>query len=156
MRSTSLLLGHPIPRVEHWVRSVYAVCMETYVCGNCIDDYAVKEFIRRKAEVSNCDYCHQSSQSFIAASLSDVGAFMCEGLEMEWSHPDDEAVAWDSEDGCYVVSTLDSYDLVDRYLGLDFGELRDDFADQLGDRDWCQKNPYRLERKPGFRLGEIF
>lgn len=124
---------------------VYAEEMDTYVCGNCVDDYAVKEFIRSEAEVSKCDYCDQSSETeFIAAPLSEVGAFMLEGLETEWSHPEDEAVAWDSEDGRYVVSTVDSYDLVDRYLTLDSGQLRDDLAVHLGDSDWCQKNPYRL------------
>jgi hypothetical protein len=119
--------------------------MDTYVCGNCFDDYAVKEFIKRGAEVPKCDYCQQSSNTdSIATPLSEVGAFMLEGLETEWSHPEDEAVAWDSEDGRYVCVVLDSYDLVERYLTLDSDQLRDDLADQLGDRDWCQKNPYRL------------
>lgn len=127
---------------------VYAVRMETYVCSDCFDDYAVQEFIKRNAEALKCDYCNQSSQTAsIATPLTEVGAFMLEGLEMEWSHPEDEGVAWDNEDGRYVASISDSYDLVDRYLTLDCGELRDDLADQLGDRDWCQKDPYRLTRE---------
>jgi len=122
--------------------------METYVCGDCIDDYAVKEFIKQQAEELSCDYCQQRAEdNAIAAAIADVGDFMREGIEKEWSHPEDEAVAWDSEDGRYVVSTADSYDLVDRYLALESEQLRNDLADQLGDNDWCQKNPYRLTRE---------
>jgi HEPN/RES N-terminal domain 1 len=65
---------------------------------------------------------------------------MREGFEMEWSHPEDEAVAWDSEDGCYVVAISDSYDLIDRYVALESDQLRDDLANQLGDSEWCQRN----------------
>lgn len=122
--------------------------METYVCGDCIDDYAVKEFVRQQAEEFSCTYCKQRSEdSPIAAGISAVSDFMREGIETEWSHPEDEAVAWDSEDGCYVVSTVDSYDLVDRYLALESEQLRNDLAEQLGDNDWCQRNPYRLSRE---------
>jgi hypothetical protein len=32
-------------------------------------------------------------------------------------------------------------------LELDYGELGDDLADQFGDQDWCQKNPFRLTRE---------
>jgi len=122
--------------------------METYVCGDCIDDYAVKQFIRQQGEELSCDYCQQRAEDNpIAAAIAGVGDFMREGIEKEWSHPEDEAVAWDSEDGRYVVSTADSYDLVDRYLALESEQLRNDLADQLGDNDWCQKNPYRLTRE---------
>jgi|SRR5215213_1978896 len=122
--------------------------METYVCGDCVDDYAVKQFIKHHAEELRCDYCRQTSQELpIGAAVNDVGDFILEGLEMEWSHPEDEAVAWDSEDGCYVVSTVDSYDLVDRYFALESDQLRNDLANQLGDNDWCQRNPYRLTRE---------
>jgi DNA-directed RNA polymerase subunit RPC12/RpoP len=120
----------------------------TYVCADCVTDYAVTEFINREAEKFNCDYCGRRSDTVpIAAALSEVSDFMLQGIYREWSHPEDEAVAWDAEDQCYVVSTLDSYDLIDKYLPLDWGELRSDLVQQLGDRDWCQINPYRLTKE---------
>ena len=65
--------------------------METYVCGDCIDDYAVKQFIRQQGEELSCDYCQQRAEDNpIAAAIAGVGDFMREGIEKEWSHPEDE------------------------------------------------------------------
>jgi hypothetical protein len=60
--------------------------METYVCGDCIDDYAVKQFIKQQAEELSCDYCQQRAEDIpIAAAIAEVGGFMREGIEKEWS-----------------------------------------------------------------------
>lgn len=122
--------------------------MDEYVCENCFDDYAVREFIRREAVEPKCDYCGAESETeAIAAPLSDVAHFISEGIETEWSDPDDEGVPWDSEEGRYMVEVYDTYDLLERLLPISSDELLKDLSHELGDRNWCQRNPARFTRQ---------
>lgn len=102
---------------------------DKYVCENCFDDYAVEEFIRREAVELKCDYCETESEAdAIAAPLSDVARFIREGIETEWSDPDDEAVPWDSEEGRYIVNVLDTYDLLESLSLVSSDELLVDLS----------------------------
>lgn len=121
---------------------------DKFVCENCFDDYAVEEFIRREAVELRCDYCETESEAeAIAAPLSDVARFIRDGIETEWSDPDDEAVPWDSEDGRYMVEVHDTYDLLLDLLSISSEELLNDLSGELGDRNWCQRNPARFTKQ---------
>ena len=88
--------------------------MDKYVCENCFDDYAVRESIRREAVELKCDYCeYESKTEAIAVPLSDVAHFIREGIETEWSDPDDEGVPWDAEEERYIVEVYDTHDLLE-------------------------------------------
>jgi hypothetical protein len=122
--------------------------MDKYVCENCFDDYAVREFIRREAVELKCDYCEAESETeAIAVPLSDVAHFISEGIETAWSDPDDEGVPWDSEEGHYIVEVYDTYDLLAFLLPVSSDELLNDLSFELGDRNWCQRNPARFTRQ---------
>jgi hypothetical protein len=121
---------------------------DKYVCEDCFDDYAVGEFIRREAVELRCDYCEiESETEAISAPLSDVARFIREGIETEWSDPDDEAVPWDSEEDRYIVEVYDTYDLLLDLLSISSDELLDDLSSELGDRNWCQRNPARFTKQ---------
>jgi uncharacterized protein (DUF983 family) len=49
---------------------------EKYVCPDCINDYAIQEFIRSIATENTCSYCGKSSDQEIAASLDEVVDFV--------------------------------------------------------------------------------
>jgi len=52
----------------------------TYVCDNCINDYAIQGFIRDNAVASFCDYCDRTSaEGNIAADLSTLVDFIEHG-----------------------------------------------------------------------------
>lgn len=121
---------------------------DKYVCENYFDDYAVEEFIRREAVELKCDYCEtESEDEAIAAPLSDVAHFILEGIETEWSDPDDEAVPWDSEEGRYIVDVLNTYDLLESLSLFSSDELLVDLFHIFGDRNWCQKIRPDLPRR---------
>jgi len=120
--------------------------MDKYVCEECIDDYAIADFISKEAVSSHCDYCNRTAQNeSIAASLRDVARFVREGLYAEWSSTDDELIPWDSEDGKYMVPTCDTEDLLERYLEIE-EDLKGDLMNYLPDHQWCQANPLRLSK----------
>jgi hypothetical protein len=120
--------------------------MEKHVCKNCVDDYAVQNFISEEAVSSQCDYCkHTSEGESIAASVADVADFVLEGLYKEWSSTDHELIPWDDEDGRYMVPTWDTYDLLERVLPTE-EDLRWDLVHNLPDHEWCQASPLRLSK----------
>lgn len=133
--------------------------MDKFVCENCFDDYAVVEFIRLEVVEDKCDYCEtDSSSEAIAAPIREVARFIRDGIETEWADPADEAVPWDSEEDRYIVTTYDSYDLLEKVLSIDSDDLRWDIVHYLGDGDWCQKTFLQADSTGGMvrRLGRLF
>jgi len=113
-----------------------------FVCDECFDDYALKEFIRQNAEEAYCDYCERSLDSEIAAPIDHVMEHIANGIYSEWDHPVNE-VGWDSREGGWMgVSIYDTYDvLADVELGTDNDALIDDIANAFHDTEWCEAFP---------------
>ncbi len=126
--------------------------MTKYVCQECIRDYPLQQLINREATVSTCDYCGTTSaEEAIAAPISVLMPVIREGILMEWEYAEDE-LFWDSEEGRYVLPTHDSYDLLEIVLDTTSQELLSDLTQELGDREWCQKNPTRLTKEAEWYL----
>jgi hypothetical protein len=118
---------------------------DTRVCKKCIADAALISFIAKTGKTGlPCSYCAGSSPRSKTVAFDDFVRRMLEGIETEWSDPNDEGVAW--EQG-WVGNVLDSYDLLTEELEIDFAteELFHDLHRSLSDRQWCQRNFYELE-----------
>jgi hypothetical protein len=63
-----------------------------------------------------------------------------------YSHVENEGMSWDQEDGRYVGSTYDTWDLVKDEIGEPSNNeaVVQEIIDSLGDNVWCEKNPYAL------------
>lgn len=85
---------------------------DKYVCPDCFDDYAIKDFITKNAEKTACDYCGNSSPKAIAAPIDEVLHIIMDGIRSEWGNPEDEGVAWESKEGGWQGKVIDSYDLL--------------------------------------------
>jgi len=67
-----------------------------YVCANCFNDYAIREFINSHLKWKTCTYCGRKSSQRISASLHEVLAFIVNGIRSEWI-PCTPEVEWEAE-----------------------------------------------------------
>lgn len=119
---------------------------DKYVCANCFDDYAIREFINDNADEKKCSYCGIISSKPIAADMDEVIRFMLEGIEFEFGHPDNEGVPYESAEGGYQGEVFDTYDLLtyEIQLEIESEELFSDIVDSLSNRLWCQRDFFSL------------
>jgi hypothetical protein len=119
---------------------------EKYVCPDCIDDYAIQEFIRNNAAENICSYCGKSSDQEIAASLDEVVDFMLDGIWSEWDDPAN-CVGW--EGGWVGAEVIDSDELIRERVGLEYSneDVLEDIIKAMPDQEWCQRDPYALREE---------
>ncbi len=87
---------------------------DKFVCAQCFEDYAIKDYIAANAVNTSCDYCKRSSQFLIAAPLHEVGDLIFRSILFEWNpDPRDEGISWDYEDEEWTGMVInDTYDLL--------------------------------------------
>jgi hypothetical protein len=117
---------------------------EKYVCPNCFDDYAIKDFIETHATACNCNYCENAAEHPIAAEMDEVLSFISEGLHREYEDPAN-SVGYCSAEGGYDIEPDSSYEL---FVELGFGDgpqtLFDDLVSSFSDCHWVHIDPYGL------------
>src|SRR5690349_5571829 len=116
---------------------------KTYVCINCIDDEALKKYIRTAGNSDyKCSYC-ENNKKIKTIKFNEFIKFFLAGLSTEWGDPNNEGVAW--EHG-WMGNVLDTYDVITNEINITFthDQLRTDVLDSLSDHQWCQKNFYQL------------
>src|SRR5215472_9904079 len=114
-----------------------------YVCPECFDEEFLKEFVRERAETSECDYCGSTAEeltgdkaALIAAPFDCVMEIIAEGLQSEWNDADNEGVPYESAEGGYQANTHDSYDLVWDHVSPTNDEVAQEIIDALPDHAW--------------------
>ncbi len=143
-------------RMKEWMAREMAQgfdSRDTRVCRNCVEDEALRSFIRREGESGyKCSYCkHKASKTTI--SFNDFTRHVLTAIETEWGDANNEGVPYD--EGEYAGQTYDSYDLLHDELDIGFKEdsLRDDLVSSLGDHVWCQRNFFELEPNQALSAG---
>lgn len=131
---------------------------DKYVCDECFNDYALEAFVREHACSTECDYCRRTSKrSPIAADIDEVVEFIDKGILADWSHPDNEGVAYDSQEGGYQATVLDAWDLFTDELGGYFNndKLLRNIIDAYvaGGAIFCRRNVYGVSRLDALRYG---
>lgn len=125
------------------------------VCDRCLDDHALKEFIKSGAEAwgDHCDYCGRTSrQSGIAILVEQLMEPIAAAVYYDFEELGGEY--WDSEDGRYVVGEYYPRDVLED-LGWPFvgEELGQDIVDAFGDRVFCERDPFWLSRQEALIYG---
>lgn len=118
---------------------------ETYpdtVCADCLDDEALKTFIRANLTSEDCGYCQRSAEQPLAADLNDLVAEIEDGIEFEWTDPANE-LAYETAEGGYQGEVLDAQDLFDRIgLPTSIDLLGEAMIAKLRDKAWCERDYY--------------
>ncbi len=122
------------------------------MCPDCIDDYAIQEFIRNNAVENECSYCAKSSDQEIAAPLDEVVDFMLDGISSEWDDPAN-CMGW--EGGWVGAEVIDSDELIRERVGLDSSneDVLEDIVRGMPDQEWCQRDPYGLRGEEALIFG---
>lgn len=143
---------------DHWMRRTalgYGDVPDKYVCAECFDDYAIKEFINENAVEKKCSYCPNKSDLPIAAELEIVVDFICQGINSEWDDPV-ECMGWDGGEGGWQGATVYDSDELIRYeieeLENTREEVLDDIVSSMIARQWCQRDPYGLRKEEALSL----
>lgn len=144
---------------EQWIRRTalgYGDVPDKYVCADCLEDYAIREFIKENAVEKECSYCRRKSKSPIAAKLEIVVDFICQGINTEWEDPV-ESMAWESAEGGYQgARVIDSDELIryeiEELFNTNEAILDDIVLSLVGSHDWCQKDPYGFREEEALSL----
>jgi hypothetical protein len=112
--------------------------MTKYCCKNCFSIDEIRQFIEEPETVGKCDYC--SSRRMNIRSVSDVGAFIMEGVER---HYEDAAVqvGYCSSEGGYQLPTMDLSEILIEDEAI-FGDAIDDPSQLLEDLVSLDGTPY--------------
>jgi len=144
---------------EKWIRRTalgYGQVPDKYVCADCFEDYAIREFIKKNTVEKECSYCARKSKSPIATELEIVVDFICQGINTEWEDPVG-SMGWEGAEGGYQgARVIDSDELI-RYEIEELENTNEAVLDDIvlslvGGHDWCQKDPYGLRREEALSL----
>jgi len=123
---------------------------DKYVCRDCINDYAIQEFIDGEAEEFTCSYCGKTSDKIpIAAHIDNVIEFILDGIETEYDDPRN-GVSWESAEGGWVgAEVLDTSEILFQIIGLEIEdeELSDDITQSILQDEWCRNDPYGMRKE---------
>lgn len=121
---------------------------DAFVCEECVFDYALKELVRDNVQSPECTYCGRTSTGDpIAADMNCLMEVVYAGICTEWGDPNSEGVIYESAEGGWQGEVIDSWTLLSMHLpfcGFVDGPVLEDLATSMADRQWCQRNFYRL------------
>ena len=128
------------------------------VCDKCLNDYALAKFVKDRATEKKCDYCGRASKERpIAVPVDDVMPEISDGIRSEWEHPDDVGMPYESAEGGYQGTVIDSYELINDELWDIFTNesLREDIAGAFEAQGamWCDKYLWSLPPEEALRSG---
>jgi len=125
-------------------------CFGRYVCAECFADDDLRAFVESNASRTQCDFCEATSEYPIAAHLLDVVQHMNQCLDRYYSTAENE-LPFESAEGGYQGQWWDTWDFVEGVLGLEFpkdtGDLEQAIRDSLGQRAWCERDPFGLDEE---------
>jgi len=124
---------------------------ELFVCSECFDDAGLIEFLRKEARSNRCDYCGASASLDIAASVADLVRYMEECLFQDYGDAVDN-LPYESAEGGYQGLHWNTAELLSQQVGLSLPkDVKDrlffDICRALGDRAWCESNPFGLNQR---------
>lgn len=112
------------------------------VCNRHIDEYAIRNFIRRNAEDGTCDYCGRETK---VVELEKLVIFLMETVCSFYTDPAD-FMSYNGREGGYLGALYDSNEILQEHFQLDITE-RELFNDVFGSidlsREWGNEFDYR-------------
>ena len=129
---------------------------DDHVCAYCFGDDALKDFVEANAVRESCTFCGIQGNHPIAAPFLEVIAHMSDYLAREYDTAEN-SLPYESAEGGYQGTVWTTYELLTDQLELelpndDDDRLLDALADALGDRAWCDANPFTLADSDRLRM----
>lgn len=126
---------------------------EGNVCGNCLGDHVLSQFVANNATESSCDYCDRTENTPFAIPLFDVAEVMADVIAEEWTDPANE-LPYDGREGGYQGNVIDACDLLEE-IGFEpeSDQLLDDLATYFNGHDWCRKDAFAATPSERLRFG---
>ena len=113
---------------------------DTFVCFNCIGDYALSNYIKHNASHKKCSYCSKSYSKNCTISLKNLIDYIMECIRTEWNIAVDAGVPWDSREGGWLLPTVDTWDLLDNSEPIDAtDDLREDILSSVHSDQWINE-----------------
>jgi hypothetical protein len=117
--------------------------IETFVCPNHIDDYAIKRHIVFNGRKGRCNYCKREKAKVVKFEF----LMICISSGVNYLYDDaGNSMFYASEEGGYHgANTFDSQELIRDEVGLmvDNYELQKDIENAFDDSiTWCERDPY--------------
>jgi hypothetical protein len=111
-----------------------------YVCGECIDDPILADFISKSATEVDCKYCGRHCETPFSVPLSEIVEFMAETIKQEWTDPAGE-LPYETQEGGYQGDTLSGFDLLEA-IGFEpeNKDVFNDVASYFMGREWCRED----------------
>lgn len=123
------------------------------VCGDCIGDTALAEFISQNATAEMCFYCGREEEGSIACPLGEVVEFMAPMINEEWTDPANE-LPYETREGGYQGDVLTPWELLET-IGFEpnHPDVFDDAASHFMGHDWCRSDYYAATLEERARFG---
>jgi RES domain-containing protein len=123
---------------------------DTHVCADCVDDFHLKDLVRKMASAYTCDYCGRHVAQAIAAEASVVIEAVYDTVHTYYGEPTDAGVPYD---GGFIVSPIDIVDILGE-LGfgghpdfvqvvIDAEATGNDFV-PVADGHWAGSHPHEI------------
>lgn len=128
---------------------------DKYVCPDCFEDKAIKDFIKLEATEYLCDYCKNENSEIITAAIDKVLEFIMEGIFFEWEDPNNPGVRWNSGETRWQGKVIGSWDLIYErdVIPTQNEEILEDIYNSLNDRQWCKSHFNELRPEDVLRYG---
>ena len=118
-----------------------------YVCADCFGDDALKNFVEANAAEKTCTFCGDQKDNPIAAPFLEVIVHIYDCLAREYDAAENN-LSYEGKEGGYQGTVWDTFELLTDEIELelpnDDGKLLDAIINALGDRVWCNAQPYSL------------
>lgn len=98
--------------MEEIERRGYNPIPDKYVCQDCVDEEAIKNFVRENCESCICSYCGKREVSPIAASVENVANLIVESIRSEWLMPEDSGTPYESKEGGWLIEPTATEDVL--------------------------------------------
>lgn len=138
--------------IQEWQQGWKFVPDDRFVCANCFEDEAIKEFIETHAVEKKRSYCRRRSKKPIAAPMNDILELIGDSIRSEFGHPDNEGVP--VEGGEYVFPIKSTYEVLDSVGPVtENEEVFEEILDSFSDSFWVDKPFLRLSEDDELRYG---
>lgn len=127
---------------EYWTSLRLKRPIETYVCSNHIENYAIKDLILNNGERGLCSYC--KSQKFTVIEFEFLIKHVSSCLSYFYDDAGNAGMKYETSEGGYVGNTFDISDILsDAGLITESYELQKDLENAFDDSvAWCERDPY--------------
>jgi hypothetical protein len=124
-----------------------------YVCGECLQDKGLSDFVIDNALSKQCDFCGSTHEDPHAASLGDVIERMAECIAEEYNDPANE-LPYETREGGWQGEVFDAWELLeDIGFHADSEGLFEKVVEAFSDQQWCRRDYFSLSPTDRLRYG---